>query len=295
MAFDFSKRLKDSKKLWNKAKERVAESGGGFQEYEDGRYLMQCVKLEFGESANGRFQVSFTWKFVDGDYEGKTKMSFQGLETEDGWTYFFNDLARLGFDIPEAPNEAALNAIAKEIAKVKPMARVVLKTKGEFQNLYINKIYRRDDDAEEMETEMEAEAEDAEAEEVEESEDDDAEAAPDAEDEPETEDVEDDEVALAVGMRVVVQTDKGERTGEVIEILADEGKARIRDEAGKVLRVPFERIEAADTDDDVPEDPEGNEEELEDEEEDTPPPTKKKAAKKTTPPPPPPTKKTKKR
>lgn len=249
---NFDARLKKAKGMWNAAKERVKESAGGFQEYEDGKYLARCTNLELGESQNGRFQAVFTWKFEEGDYEGKEKKAFQGLESEDGFTFFGRDLDRLGYEAPDDLTTAAIEAIAKDIRKTKPLARIVLKTKGDFQNLYINKLLAGRSTDEDEETEDMSGA--AEEEEVEETEADTSEEVEEeaAEDEAEEEEEEEEEaeeeeeeetVDLAVGMAVVVNSKDGDVQGKVIEILAKEGKVRVKTDTGKTLKVTVDKVE----------------------------------------------------
>lgn len=257
MAMDLAARLKGANKLWKTAKGRVAEQSAQFAEYEDGKYLMRCIGLSLGESQNGRFQADFTWRFEEGDYNGKTKHNYQGLESEDGWVFFGRDIERLGYEAPESWTPDVVEAIAKDIAKTKPLCRVVLKTKGEFQNLYINKLLAgagsdeeeevvEEPEAEAEETEAEAEEEETESEEEEESEpeEEEEEEAEAEEEEEEEEEAEDEEtVDIQPGMAVVVTTEKGEKEGKIVEVLAKEGKVRVKTEDGKVLRVGVDKIE----------------------------------------------------
>lgn len=255
MAFDLKKSLKKAKGLWEGAKEKVKQGAGAFAEYEDGRYLARCVDLSLGESAGGRFQADMSWRFEEGEYEGQLKHSYQGLDTEDGWRFFGSDLRRLGFEVPEEMTEEVITAIMADIAKTKPLCRVVLKTKGEFQNLYINKLLSGgSDEEEEMSGEDESDAETTEEEPAEEetTEEEAAEETPEEEEE-ETPEEEGDEVSLVVGMRVVANTSKGEVNGEVIEILEEEGKVRVKTDEGKVVRVTVDKIEILA--DEAPEEP----------------------------------------
>lgn len=272
----FAKKLKDAGKLWNAAKTRAAEAGSGrYAEFDDGRYMTRITDAKIGESqSSGRLQVVWTFKFEDGQYEGQTKLDFSGLETDTNLYYLAQRLQQLGYEPPDSLEE--IEDILEDVKKTRPLVKINLKTKGDFQNVYIDKVFAsgleesgeepEDDDTAEEETpapapkkgkaaapppepeeEEEAEEEEAEEEEEEAEEDDDSEVE---EDEDEAEDG--DEVELTVGMSVSVETSKGSVAGEVLEILETEGKVRVRTAEGKTLRVPFDKIVVEDA---VPEEP----------------------------------------
>lgn len=287
---DFKKALANAQKHWKGARKRVSEDTGGFQEYDDGRYLGRLVSAKIGQSqSSNRLQVDFGWKFEDGQYEGKIKHNYQGLETEDNLFFLGRDLEKLGYELPDDLTE--LPAILADIEKSKPMADIVLKTKGDFQNLYVRKVYSGDDDEEEASDEEAAEGDEPEADEEETDEDAaeesdgdaeedadededadeaaeaDEEEADDEEDEPAEEDDEEG-VDITVGMRVQVETAKGREAGEIITILEDEGKVRVKLDNDKIVKVGAEKVEI----EDEPAEEEG------DEEEEAPPAKKKVAA-----------------
>lgn len=259
---DLKKILANANKNWKKAKKRVGESEG-FAEYEDGRYTARLVSAKLGTSeGSGRAQIAFGWKFEDGDYEGKTKISYQGIESEDNLYYLGRDLERLGYELPDDLGD--LPEILKDIEKTQPVASITLKTKegSDFQNLYIRKVFSADEvaesDEDETDTEEEAAEEEEETEESEEEEsDDDADAEEEeteeeSEEEEETEEEEEaesedeDEVELKKGMRVIVETRKGREPGSIIELLEKEGKVRVKLDNKTVVRVGPEALEIAD-------------------------------------------------
>ena len=143
--FDLKKALTlATKKHLAKAKEKAGS--GGFDEFDDGKYVMRCEGGELGQSASSdRFQATMFWKFTDGDYKGKPYRSYQGLDTEDGWTYFLRDLGRLGYDTTELEDFSEVLPILKELKKEKPTCRVTLKSSGEFQNLRIQRLIDPDE------------------------------------------------------------------------------------------------------------------------------------------------------
>lgn len=273
----FTKKLKDAQKLWATAKTRASESGGSrYTEFDDGRYMTRITDAKVGESqSSGRLQVTWVFRFEDGPYEGQTKLDFSGLETEQNLYYLAMRLQQLGYEPPESLDE--LGDILEDIKKTRPLAKINLKTKGDYQNVYIDKVFAAGlEESGDAEAEDEAEGDGApppapakkgakktapppaeeEEEEDAEDEDEDADEADADEDEAEAEEEDevepDDEVELTVGMTVSVETSKGEVAGEVLEILEDEGKVRVRTAEGKVLRVPIDKITVEDT---VPEEP----------------------------------------
>lgn len=246
MKFDLKKALTlATKKHLAKAKEKAGT--GGFDEFDDGKYVMRCEGGELGQSSSSdRFQATMFWKFVEGDYKGKPYRSYQGLDTEDGWTYFLRDLGRLGYDTSELEDFSEVLPILKELKKEKPVCRVTLKSSGEFQNLRIQRLIDPDEVDEEDEDEDDDDdkkksskkktakkkkpADDDEDED--ESEDDDDEAEEDDED----------EVALSIGSTVKVRTKAGVKKGEVTEVLEDDNKIKVKFADGKTLTLSAEKI-----------------------------------------------------
>ena len=152
-----SAKLKRASKLWKKAKERAEEQGPGFAEYPDGRYIMKVTGAEVGESQNGRVQIAWKLAFADGEYDGKDYHDYQGLETEDNLVYVAARLDRFGYEPPDDLTDLA--ETLKEIVEEGPEIRVRLKSKGDFQNCYVDGLV----DADGGEEEEEGEEEEAEA------------------------------------------------------------------------------------------------------------------------------------
>jgi hypothetical protein len=265
---DFKKILKNAGKNWATAKKRAAETESGFTEYPDGKYEAQLTGAKLGVSEGGRNQIAFAWKFVDGDFEGKTKTAYQGIDTEDNLYFLARDLERLGYELPDDLTD--LPDILKDLEKSKPVASINLKSKGDFQNVYIRKVYTESDEDDEDEEEdddaaAEAEADDDAAEDEEEETDDDAaeeeesdeeesdeeeeeaddEEADDEEEEEADEEAEDDaeEVDIEVGMRVQAETIKGREPGEIAEILEKEEKVRVKLDSGRTVKLGIDKIE----------------------------------------------------
>lgn len=264
---DMKKILAGAQKNWDKAKKRVKTDPGGFQEYEDGRYTARLVSAKLGQSESSqRNQITFGWKFEDGEYEGKIKNNYQGIDSEDNLYFLGRDLERLGYEVPDDLTD--LPDILEDIEKTKPLAMITLKTKGDFQNLYIRKVLADDEEEEETEEE-ETDTEDEASEDADETEETDEdvegndeggdeeeeEEGEETEEEEEGEEDEGDEVDLTVGMRVQAETAKGREGGEIVALLPDEEKIRVKLDSGKVIRISPDRIELEEAEEEEEEKP----------------------------------------
>ena len=126
------------KSAWKTAHETKDEFSG-FATYEDGRYFAALTDASRGESkASGRDQVVFEFTFLDGDYKGKTVRDFNGLDRAESIPFLIRKIESMGFEAPEDPDD--LEDLLKKMVKAHPKFRIILKTKGEYQNLYIDKL-----------------------------------------------------------------------------------------------------------------------------------------------------------
>ncbi len=154
---DFGKHLRGLNRHLDDAKKKAESTG--FDEFDDGRYRMRAVDAKIGVSKSKRVQVIVTWKFMDGDYKGKEKLDFEGL-TEDHLPYLLKKLDAMGYDTAELENlEDELKEILEDIKKSKPKCKVRLKTKGEYQNVYVDGVIGEDDEDED-ENEADSESDD---------------------------------------------------------------------------------------------------------------------------------------
>lgn len=278
----FAKRLAAASKNWKNAKSRAAEAGGGgFEEIEDGRYLARLTDVEIGEAkSSGRLQVVWKYKIAEGDYKGQVKFAFDGLETEDNLMYLARTLIRYGYEMPDDISD--IEEILKDLSKSQPLVRIRLKTRGEFQNCYVDNVFGEDDEDEALaDARAEASEDDGGDEETDESSDDESsdedesgddedessdedESGDDEDesddedeaDEEESDDEDEDQVELKAGLKVVVPSNGKKVPGTVVEVLEKEDKVRVKLDSGKVIRVKIEELEAgedeADEDDDIP-------------------------------------------
>ena len=202
----FKKALEMAGKTWKEAMNTPSSTGK--DAYEDGRYQAVIKGATLGLSqSSSRLQVAWTYEFLDGQYAGKTKMDWDGCDSLENQIWLGRKLAKLGYEVPEDISE--LEPILSEIVKSRKVLTISLKTKGEFQKVYIDRV-----------SEEEAETETKEV------------------SEPEVE-----EASLEIGMKVSFDF-KGEKVeGEVLEILEKEEKVKVKTSAGKVYKLSPEALE----------------------------------------------------
>jgi hypothetical protein len=240
-------KLKKAQDNWQGAREKAKESSG-FTEVPDGRYLAHLTNAQIGESrSSGRLQIQWTWTISDGEFEKDTKLDFDGLETEDNLVFLGRKLARFGYELPEDITE--ISDILDELIEKQPLARIRLKTKGEFQNVYVDKLMRSVSSEDEDSDEESMVSEDEDLEESDDGAGDEVDDTPDDESDDESDDEGDDESdgdeeQVEIGMRVVATTKKGEEPGEIIEIIESEGKCRVKLDAGRTIRIAVDKLEA---------------------------------------------------
>lgn len=137
----FDKKFKQAASMWERARERAQTENKFENELEDGRYIACLSEAKIGESqSSGRLQVAWTFIISEGEYKGQTKRSYDGLESEDNLMWLGRKLVQLGYEIPEDLEE--VKSVLEAITKDKPIVRVRLKTKGEFQNVYIDQVIK---------------------------------------------------------------------------------------------------------------------------------------------------------
>jgi hypothetical protein len=143
----FQGQLNKMKSNWKKAAKRDPNTFSG-SEVEDGRYIARIEAMSIDQSmSSGRLQMMTEFKIIEGPETGQTVRSYDGMETEDGMFYLMRKLARLGQEVPDDPTE--LESLCEKIEKEKPVVRIRLKTKGEFQNTYVDKLIGHAEAAEE--------------------------------------------------------------------------------------------------------------------------------------------------
>lgn len=215
MKSTFQYKMEQASKLWKGAKERASTEGFG-SEIEDGIYPAQIIECNIGESkSSGRLQAAWKYKILDGESKGQTIPSFDGLESEDNLMWLARKLAKLNYDAPE--DLEAVKEIFAEIESKKPCVQIRIKTKGEYQNVYVDKLLG-DEETEGFDSlEAPGETKVVEEEDGEEG------------------------VEITVGMNVGFNLKGEDVVGEVLEVIEEEGKARI-EVNGKVFRVAVDKL-----------------------------------------------------
>ena len=156
-------------------------------------------------------------------------------------------MARFSYELPEDITEIA--DILDELIEKRPLSRIRLKTRGEFQNVYVDKIMQasssdEDDDASDADTGSDEDVEDTDGGVPDAPEESDDEESDDEESDDEGGDDGDDEQEVEVGMRVIASTKKGDAAGEIVEIIEDEGKVRVSLDEGRTVRISVDKLEA---------------------------------------------------
>lgn len=223
-------------KAWKQSFENKDEYKGGGFEPEDGRYVVAVTDASRGESkASGRDQVSWEYTFLDGDYKGRTTRSFDGLDRTESVPHVMRRIIALGFEVPEDLD--GLEDVLKKIAKKKPKVRILIKTKGDYRNIYIDKLV--DDDGEEL---AEGEEKSDEEEEAPIKKKVSKEAPAKEEEEEETEEG---EATIEVGMQVrcLDEDDEEVGVGKIHEIDEDSGEVIVTmEETGKKKIFPVAQL-----------------------------------------------------
>jgi hypothetical protein len=240
---DFAKYLKKSSDAWDSAKKKAAEQsgGGGYGEYDDGKYLARLQVMEGGVNPNGAY-IRLQFKFVEGEYENQTHSMFQNLRTDENMYHAARLIEKFGYELPDKFTD--IPAILAAISKEKPLCKITIKTKGEYQNTFVDKVIDEaegEDEESENDDDTAAEDEETEDEDAEESEDE-GEEEVEEEEEEEEEEADDEEGDLEVGMRVEAETSKGTRTGVVASIDEKEGTVKIKTDDGKLLKVKVDAV-----------------------------------------------------
>lgn len=284
-----------------------AKAEGGYQNLPDTTYTARLTKAEISEGQTLRLKMVFV--VLEGEHEGATVTKSDGLEaTEDSLYYTARLLGRFGFDPEEInPLSKKLPGILAELTKSKPVCQIALRTKNDFQNVYVNKVLDdyeggEDEDGDEDDgtitegtrvtfTLKTGEADAGEVVEVVDEntlrvkkdsdgkvarlkvENVEIESSDEEEDDDSDEDEDDDEAAtVEVGMRVAAQWKGSEETGEVVELVDGGAKVKIKkDSDGKAFTVALDKVELLD-DDETDEEDDSDE----DEDEEEPEPVKRK-------------------
>lgn len=120
-------------------KEQTSRQATGFTRHPDGLYISLLKSVELGESKAGKAQITWVYIFKDGDLIGKEQRDFDGLERDDAFYWLGIKLRNFGVD-PASMRPRDLPGILEEISSQKKLVKLRLKSKGEYQNCYVEKV-----------------------------------------------------------------------------------------------------------------------------------------------------------
>lgn len=175
----------------------------------DGKYQFKILEAAFGMSSSDKPMIASEIEVVGGneDFIGETLKIFDNLETGENMSWFKKKLNKLGIELPEDFDEIIDGSVSKEMTGIVFDGQA--KSKDGFFNVYVNKVVSKEDSGEEEESEESTEEETIEKKDL------------------------------------VTFTFKGEKKeGEVLEVLEDEEKIRIKeDKTNKKFKVAADKVE----------------------------------------------------
>ncbi len=105
----------------------------------DGKYDLAIEKMEMNDGSAGRLQVIVSYIILGGDQDGKKPKQFFGMETPVGIGFFKGYCEVIGLEIPEDMTELP-QAIDAFYPGFKGILHVIMRTKGEYQNIYLTDV-----------------------------------------------------------------------------------------------------------------------------------------------------------
>ena len=131
MSKAISEKLTDIQSLWDNTEAIKPDI------LPDGEFSTMLDTWTIGESKQSKIlQSTMVLKVMEGPYEGKKIYKFSNLTNETGIGFFEGDIEILGVDYPD--DISMLPDVLADFAESFPeVINVRLKTKGEYQNVYI--------------------------------------------------------------------------------------------------------------------------------------------------------------
>ncbi len=232
--------LKTGQSSWKKTVEDAKKNI--YKELDEGTYECQLSTAKFEESkGSSRPQIHFTYVVVSGPETGETIHKYQGLESEEDWTYLARELYLLGVNIDAIVNPSEIPQILADLEASAPTVKIniVMGKKG-YLNKFLQGVVKNPTSSAPAD---EDEDEDTDSEEE------------------ESEDSEEEEESFEVGDKVSYEKNGKEETGEITKLDGDKAKVK-KDSDGRVATVAIEDLSKVSEDED-----EDSEEEEEDEDE----------------------------
>lgn len=108
-----------------------------FKSVPDGPYVAELKAMEVGLSKNDRLQVVSTYKIADGKQKGHEVKRFDGIDSDVSMGWFKGYCEVLELDIPDSIKNLpeALETYAQECNE---LFNITVKTKDDYQNVYLN-------------------------------------------------------------------------------------------------------------------------------------------------------------
>lgn len=249
--------LKAAQKVYSKAP-TAGDMNTGNPDVPDGRYLAKLTAIKL-DTEGGKVVSIWDYTIEDGDCEGQVISNRYRFASPDNVSYFKRDLLKFGMEPEQIEGldlAEDLPALQENLVAAEPSCRITVRTKDDFQNIFLNKVesmeevQATDEPDEAMEEETVEEEKPAPKKAA-------AKAVPakkaavkkeePAEEPMEEEIVEEDEaVELTIGMKVVVAYKGEEHAGVVKELLEDTGMVKVTvPKIKKIITVKPEDIEIA--------------------------------------------------
>lgn len=129
---EIAKALKSLESSWETAEVRTPGSG-----LPDGDYAGKIVGMDINTSKKGRLQVVTRFKIVDGKNKGAEVMRFDGIDNDTSMSYFKGYCDIIGMDIPSDISDLPETLEEFVDSNKNEIFSVNLKTKDEYQNVYV--------------------------------------------------------------------------------------------------------------------------------------------------------------
>lgn len=144
--------LKELESAWSEAEDR----GDQFGDIPDGTYQVKITKATINKSQSSkRLQISWEFTIISGDLKNRKKFAHDGLETKENMDYVKTRLARLGVDVEGTKLGDMPEILESVIGKT---CEIKVKTRGDFQNAYVQKLIELEEGDEDETDEVDEDA-----------------------------------------------------------------------------------------------------------------------------------------
>ena len=135
---DVESELEELEGAWDEAEDK----GDSFGDIPDDKYQSKVSGARIVKSqSSGRMQIAWEFTIISGEYKNRKKWAYDGIETKENLDYVKTRLARLKLNIPKKIKD--LPEVLE--AAIGLTCEIQVKTRGDFQNVYVNKLIDVDD------------------------------------------------------------------------------------------------------------------------------------------------------